>query len=269
MNYLLTNKIVALFMGKMDLSTGKWFPFQKMTWEAKKDTNYLNCSISFIEGAKAFRRLYPKSENVISYGEVKNYPDLFSSPWRNRMPLSRPLELSSRNIYGFDLNKKIDPIKYVAISGGYRHGDRNCLFPELAPDERGNYNFIFRGVDSWYMPSENKPEIETIPIPTQVTLKLPCEIEIEPGEWKEYTPPPEAIRMKMYAKGQLVGYAPQYIQDLYLKFGDLLQVETYHKNEDVPFDDQFLFKATINQMVGIPFSEAKYQTFTIDSKAMH
>jgi len=251
-------------MGETDSRTGKWFPFKKMTWEEKKGTNYINCSINFIEGAKEFRALYPKSENVITYGREMNYTDINCCPWRNRMPLSRPLEKSFRQFYGFDLEDKIDPIEYSVLSGGYRHGDKSCLFPELAPDEQGDYNFIFSGVDSWYMPSDNKPELEVIPVGTKVTLQLPEKWEIEPGEWKEYTSPPEAIRMKMFAKGQLVGYAPPYIKDLYIRFGEQLQVETCKKNQGAPFDHQFIFKAIINQAIGIPFSEAKYEAYRID-----
>ena len=95
---IITNKITALFMGTTDLWTGKWFPWKKMTWETKKDTNYLNCSIAFVEGAKAFRTLYPKSINVVDYGSVQNYPDISYCPWRNRMPLARPLEQYFRRI---------------------------------------------------------------------------------------------------------------------------------------------------------------------------
>ena len=266
MNYLLTNKIVALFMGHTDLTTGKWFPFRKMIWEHKEDNNYFNCSISFVEGAKAFRTLYPKSEKVIAYGEVRKDFDLYRCPWRNRMPLSRPSAEKYKlfhgfGFYGFNSNENIDPIEYVAISGGYRHGDKNNLFPEVAPDELGYYNFIFCSGESWYFSDDNRPEIEDIPLGAKVSLQVPEKTEIKRGEWQEYTAPPEAIRMKMFVKEQLVGYAPYYIQDLYRSFGEKLQVAIVRKNLGAPFDNQFLFKATIHQSVGIPFSDEKYQIF--------
>lgn len=274
-NPLLTNKITALFMGETDLHTGLWFPWQKMTWEKKKGTNYINLKIEFLEGAKGFRELYPKSENVVDYGRVMNYRDISYCPWRNRMHFHRSMSESDRKFYDIDLelyrfsfNNEVDPIEYAVISGGYRHGDKCDIFPELAPDEQGNYNFIFRGQDAWYFSKENSPEIEAIPLGAKVTLQPPAQEKIQRGEWKEHTAPPEVIRMKMFAEGKLVGYAPPYIRELYKSFGENLQVVTCAKNLGVQLDDQFIFKAIINQKVGTPFSETRYQPFKTESEKL-
>ena len=265
-NPLLTNKITALFMGETDLLTGKWFPWQKMTWEAKKGTNYINLKIEFLEGAKEFQKLYPKSENVVDYGRVMNYRDISYSPWRNRMPLSRPPKKIFRELYRFNLEGDVDPIEYAVISGGYRMGDKCDIFPEVAPDEQGNYNFVFIGRDACGYTPENKSEIEAIPVGAKVNLHPPKQKEIQKGEWIECTAPPEAIRMKMFAEGKLVGYAPPFIKDLHKRFGEDLQVTTCAKNLGLEFDYQFtfIFKATINKAIGIPFSEERYQPFTSD-----
>lgn len=260
----ITNEITALFMGELDSKTGKWFPIKKMTWSKRRNQNYLNCSIKFIQGASNYQALYPERKNLFiprDITRVMKYQDVEDCAWSDRMPVARPLEVELKKCMGLDLNSFVDPIKFVARDGGYQDGDLCGLFPEIAPDEQGNYNFMFRGIDVWVMCSDNKPELEAIPVGAKVTLQPQDKLEIVSGEWKKpmVEPPPETIRMKMFVGKSMVGYAPPYIKDLYRQFGQGLKVEVYQVNHRVPFEYQFLFLAAVNQDEGLPFSQLKYQ----------
>ncbi|MCC0175823.1 hypothetical protein I4641_02355 [Waterburya agarophytonicola K14] len=259
-----SNQITSLFMAELDSRTGLWFPIKKMTWKEKQNNNYLDCSIHFIKGAQIYQSLYPERKNLFvpkDLSRTMKYKDILKSAWRNRMPVARPLEEELKICMGFNSEDSIDPVKFVARDGGYRHGDLCGLFPEITPDERGNYNFVFRGVDTWTMCTNNKPELETISTGANITVKLPEKEKVMPGEWEKpmLEPPPETIRTTMYAENEMVGYAPHYIQKLYQQFREQLQIKVFQVNSGVPFEYQFLFLATVNQKAGIPFSDEIFQ----------
>lgn len=264
------NEITALFMGQLDRKTGKWFPIKKMNWKKKRNNNYLDCSIRFIQGAEDYQAYFPQKKLffIKDITKIMKYPDVVDSIWSNRMPVARPLEEELKFCMGLDLNSPADPIEFVARDGGYRRGDKCDIFPEVTPDSLGNYNFIFRGIDAWVMSSQNRPELDAIEIGAKVKLQFPEKDEVAPEENKPPAidppnTPPEITRMKMYVDGQMVGYAPHYIKELYRRFGEQLGVQTFHKNLGFPFEYQFLFLATVNQNTGIPFSEAKYQPLNV------
>lgn len=261
----INNKITALFMGEIDTDTGNWFPIKKMTWGQKKRNNYVNCRIEFTQGANKYQMLHPNTKNLFmprDTNKVMEYKDVLSCSWRNRMPVSRSLEAELKICLGFDSASSVDPIEFVARDGGHRYGDRRDLFPEIESDQQGNYNFIFRGVDSWVMSSDNRQNLETtISVGDRVSPLL--KEDIEQTSWTANLtlsdPIPEAIRMKLYVKDQLVGYAPFWVKELYQKFGEAFEIKIYQKNLGMPFEYQFLFLATVNKDAGVPFSQPEYQ----------
>ena len=260
----ISNQVISLFMGEVDSKTGIWFPIKKMIWKEKQGNSYLDCSIHFIKGAQIYQSLYPERKNLFVPKDLKRimkYEDILSCPWRNRMPVARPLEKELKMNLGFDSDASVDPVEFVARDGGYRNGDLCDIFPEVAPDEQGNYNFVFRGIDTWVMCSDNKPELETIPVGTKVRIQPLNKEKIAPGEWEKpiIELPPETIRMKMYVEDRMVGYAPHYIQELHRQFNEQLRIEIFQVNSKVPFEYQFLFLASVNQEAGIPYSEPKFQ----------
>lgn len=255
-------------MGEVDFDTGIWFPIKKMTWSEKKERNYLNCKIGFVEGAKQYQRLHPELKNLFmprDINKVMQFRDVLSCSWRNRMPVSRPVEEKLKICLGLNSTNAVDPVEFVARDGGYRHGDLCNIFPEVAPNEQGNYNFVFRGIDRWVMSSSNKPELETISVGAKVTIQPPTREKLLSDEWKKTTiePPPEAIRMKLYAENYMVGYAPHYIQEFYRQFGEQLKIKILQVNSGVPFEYQFLFLATLSQKAGNPYLEPKLQLVDI------
>ena len=266
---IITNQITSLFMGKLDFKTGLWFPVKKIIWKEKQNDSYKDCSIHFVKGAQMYSSLYSERKNLFipkDLNRIMKYKDLIQSPLRNRIPVARALEKEVAICLGFNSDFPIDPVEFLARDGGYRHGDLYDIFPEVAPDKRGNYNFLFRGIDIWTMSTNNKPELETIPTQANVIIKLP-QRKIVPGEWKKpmLESPPEAIRAKMYVKNQMVGYAPHYIQELYQQFKEQLKIEVFQVNFGVPFEYQFLFLATVNQTLAeIPYSSEKFRLLNTD-----
>lgn len=236
-------KITALFMGKTDKTTGSWFPIQKMTWTFNND-EYLDCTIAFINGAKKLEQLHPQKPNAVSFGSldrVVKYKDITSCPWSNRMPVNREPNSDLIKFLGFNKSSNLDPVKYVARSGGYRHGDLKDIFPQVREDATGKYNFIFRNVDSYCLSTKNRPELN--------------ELETE----EKVIPVPIDQRLQLMCRSHMIGFAPPYIKELYKKYGEHLEIAIYQVNQQAPFNYQFMLQATLDKKIGIPFSEPEYQ----------
>ncbi|MGB5631897.1 MAG: hypothetical protein WBM86_03845 [Waterburya sp.] len=68
-------------------------------------------------------------------------------------------------------------------------------------------------------------------------------------------------KIKLNCRGYDLGSAPPYIRELYKKYRSSLNICIYQVNKDAPFEYQFLFLASLNREVGIPFFETEYEPF--------
>lgn len=239
------HRIIAMFMGRTDATTGLWFPVQKMTWR-RQNHEYVNCTTIFTKGAKKLEELHPEIPNLVTFGsleQVFHYKDIYSCGWSNRLPVNRDPEPQIIKYLGLDPDAPLDPILYAERSGGYRHGDRQDLFPEVQADEQGNYNFVFRNVAKSQFTTANRPELNQLQVGEVVTANM-FEGEI-----------------KLNCRGYDLGSAPPYIRELYKQYRDSLNICIYQVNQDAPFEYQFLLLACLNREVGIPFSEPEYEPF--------
>jgi hypothetical protein len=246
MKILNKSLVTALFKGETDSKTGIWYPIEKMTW-TYRDGNYLDCVTVFTQGAKIFEEMYPEQPNIITFGsldQVKRSDDIYSCSWANRMPVNRDPDPAMLEILGINDDLILfDPVEYIARSGGYKFGDKNDLFPEVQPDINGNYNFIFRTVDSYVFATKNRAELNCISVGEQVDLSL------------------TEHRSELRCQNLIIGYAPRYIQELYKKYRDKLEITIFKVNSQSPYEYQFLCQAILNQREGKPFSELEYQSF--------
>lgn len=239
------NRITAMFMGRTDMMTGLWFPVQKMTW-TRQNYEYVDCTTVFTQGAKKLEELHPDKPNIVTVGSLEQiflYRDIYSCGWSNRLPVNRDPDPQILKYFGLLPDASLDPILYAERSGGYRHGDRQDLFPEVQADGQGNYNFVFRNVDASQFTTANKPELHQIKVGEEVTA------DIVDG------------KIRLNCRGYDVGSAPNYIRELHRKYQDNLNIRVYQVNKDAPFEYQFLFLASLNQEIGTPFSEPEYKPF--------
>jgi hypothetical protein len=241
------NKITALFMGRTDKTTGLWFPVQKMTW-TYSNGEYSNCITVFTNGAKKLEKLHPQQPNIVTFGSLSQIiesPNIDRCPWSNRMPINQEPNCSIIEFLGLD-HAKLDPVKYVAISGGYRHSDLRNIFPEVQADENGSYNFIFRNVDSYSFSTENRPELNNF------------------EEAEEVIPTLVEGKLQLNCRGLFLGYAPPYIRELYKKHHVDLEISIYKVNHQAPFEYQFLLLATLDREIAVPFSEPEFETYKLN-----
>lgn len=164
-----THRITAMFMGRTDATTGLWFPVQKMSWK-RQDHEYVDCTTVFTKGAKKLEELHPDIPNLVTFGslnQVFKYRDIYSCGWSNRLPVNRDPDPQILKYLGLDPDAPVDPILYAERSGGYRHGDRRDLFPEVRADERGNYKFVFRNINSYKFTTSNRPELRKFKLVNQ------------------------------------------------------------------------------------------------------
>jgi len=230
-------------MGRTDKATKLWFPIQKMMWDYH-DGEYSNCRIVYVNGAEKLEQLYPEQPNMVSFGSLQRvitFDNLDRCPWSNRMPVNQEPSSDIAKILNFTSSSELDPIEYVAIDGGYRHGDMRNLFPEVEVDSNGKYNFLFRSVDSYTFASPNRSELNFI----QSCGRVSPLFELE--------------RLKLVCGGYTLGYAPPHIRELYNKYRDSLNIEIYQVNSQASSTYQFLLKAVLDSQIGIPFSQPEYQ----------
>ena len=236
------NKITALFMGTTNIKTRLWVPFQKMTW-TYCNGRYIDCKLVPTKGVEKHNpSIFPDKppQTWVS-------PNFFYSRWSQRMPVSRPLNPETLEIMGLE-NPFIgnDPVIYSSRSGGYRKGDNHDLFPEIEPNDEGKYNFVFPNFDSFAIGIKNEPELHQLKKDELVTPKL-----IEG-------------RLELYCRNRLIGYAPPYIREMFKEFQQNLIIKIIKANRETFFHRQFLLLATLDKLVGIPFSGNDYQVLELD-----
>jgi hypothetical protein len=235
-----TNKISALYMGQTDLITGQWFPIKKMTWDYI-DGEYVNCITAYTNGAKILRDMYPHNPHLVGFGSL----DRIRCSFANRMPLSRSPLPEKLEVLGLDSSNPddVDPVEYVARSGGYRLGDSNDLFPEILPDKNGSYNFYFLPHSSYEFVNL-RDEIYSLNYP-EVGKKLHPLVSNE--------------KMVLQYKNYIVGSIPGYITQMIAKYKDQLKINVVKVNLSVPRNYRLLCCASFSEFIGTPFTELEYQ----------
>lgn len=244
---LQTNEISALYMGQTDLSTGLWFPIKKMTWE-RADGEYVNCVTAYTNGAKILRDMHPNNPHLVGFGSLERLrrdKDISRCSFANRMPLSRSPLPEKLEVLGLDSSNpdNVDPVEYVARSGGYRLGDSNDLFPEILLDKNGIYNFYFLPHSSYEFVNL-KDEIYALDYP-KIGEKL--------------TPLVNKEKMVLQYKNYIVGSTPGYITQMIAKYGDQLKISIDKVNFIVPKNYRLLCCASLPESIGTPFTELEYQ----------
>ncbi len=137
-----TREIKALYMGWRESDPKlpqQWIPIYRISWDGLGNYYY-----SYTQGFEAnYQRLRSMIFNPdAGYKKVWHLkqltPDLI-----NRTP-HRPDTLYLYDFLGIpEAKAKRDPITYLSRSLARSHNDGYNFFPEVTPDEKGNYEFYF------------------------------------------------------------------------------------------------------------------------------
>jgi hypothetical protein len=131
-------EITALFLG-CQVNANLWVPVKKMIWD---DLGYRTGYVSGVKKAMATSPLWQNFFGLAPIDRVDITRDVHPA-YACRMPLVRPQEMSL-HLPNLGLPADLlDPITYVARSGGYRQTDNLDVFPEVEPDSDGAYRFFF------------------------------------------------------------------------------------------------------------------------------
>ena len=137
-------RINGLFLG-CQVTPDLWVPVKKMVWDIPTDRAnrvYRTACVTGIKQAMASSRLWQNYFGLAPIERVDITRDIHPA-FACRMPLARPQEMSL-HLPNLGLPADLlDPISYVARSGGYRQTDSLDVFPELEPDIDGCYRFFF------------------------------------------------------------------------------------------------------------------------------
>jgi hypothetical protein len=137
-------RINGLFLG-CQVTPDLWVPVKKMVWNIPTDASnrvYRTACVTGIKQAMASSRLWQNYFGLSPIERVDITRDIHPA-FACRMPLVRPQEMSL-HLPNLGLPADLlDPISYVARSGGYRQTDSLDVFPELEPDSDGCYRFFF------------------------------------------------------------------------------------------------------------------------------
>jgi hypothetical protein len=224
------SKVTALYLGA-EVEDRLWFPIRKMIWH---EGQYQTC---FVEGVKNLIAAAPlwrhhfKPEVL----EVVKTTHEVHCDYACRMPLDRPQEmpwyLPSLGLPA-DL---LDPIAFVARSGGYRETDSLDIFPEVQPDVDGSYRFYFF--------------LRKLYLVNEAVLNGLIEGDtIAPQDWW-------AIQR---STGQRIGILPGYIRALFVSHPQQVEMKIQQVNHSTILQSRLLCSLTCRGF--IPFSSTEYRT---------
>jgi hypothetical protein len=224
-------KITALFLG-CQVNADLWLPVKKMIWNTdtgKVDQCYRTGCVTGIRQAIATNRLWQNYFGLSPIDRVDITNNIHPA-YACRMPLVRPQEMSLHlpNL-GIPADL-LDPITYVARSGGYRQTDSLDVFPELDPDSDGCYRFFF-GLQGLNLPDDNSVK--------------QGDLLITNGR--------EAIHQKT---GGVIGFVPGYIHALMMDQAPNIRLQIERVNDSFYTSQRLLCSATCKGF--IPFSSELY-----------
>ena len=137
-------RIIGLFLG-CQVTPDLWVPVKKIIWDTPTDRAnqvYRTACVTGIRQAMMSSRLWHNYFGLAPIERVDITRDIHPA-YACRMPLARPQEMFL-HLPNLGLPADLlDPISYVARSGGYRQTDSLDVFPELQPDIDGCYRFFF------------------------------------------------------------------------------------------------------------------------------
>lgn len=172
----------------------QWIPMMRISWD---DAGYYYHSFT-----QAFKDNYE-----LVKGNVLNPKRGFTQTWQDkritglfdgRIP-RRADSMESYNLYGVG-DSKGDFISLFARNGGKRHGDRYDVFPEVSPNDAGEYNFWFPVYGLPTLIAEGRDEVKAIA--DTIAPKQQLELEVQ------------SSGTKIYSQKTHIGYCPEYIHYL-------------------------------------------------------
>jgi hypothetical protein len=222
------SKVTALYLGA-EVEDRLWFPIRKMIWH---EGQYQTC---FVEGVKNLIAAAPlwrhhfKPEVL----EVVKTTHEVHCDYACRMPLDRPQEMPW-HLPSLGLPADLlDPITFVARSGGYRETDSLDIFPEVQPDVDGSYRFYFL-LRKLYLVDE------------AVVNDLAEEDAIDSQDWWAIHP----------STGNRIGILPGYIRALIAEHSQDINVKIEQVNKHSRIQRRLLCSATCKGFT--PFTSAQY-----------
>ncbi|PSB48820.1 hypothetical protein C7B77_23705 [Chamaesiphon polymorphus CCALA 037] len=134
-----------------------WVPARKLIWdESGYRSGNVKGAIQAIINSSIFHNYFSLSP-LDRIDVTREIPGDFS----RRMPLDRPEEMPQHLPHLGLSADLLDPIAYVARSGGYKQTDSFDVFPEIDPDSDGCYYFYF-GLRELHLLPELKSTLSTL-----------------------------------------------------------------------------------------------------------
>jgi hypothetical protein len=235
----LGREITALFLGWQDYQSDLWLPVAKMTWAP-------DLSKYCLRYTRGMERAIAISE--IEKSSFKHHPDrLYKSHitegeslyFKSRMPLWRTTGVPECQKWLGLPPDPIDPIAYVSRTGGKRINDSYDVFPEVKPDDDGNYHFHFFPLDVSKMDDDRYASL----------------LRLLPGDRLEI------IDRVLVDKISKIGRLPGYLRDIAHSDPKAIQIEVAKINPKAPRFHGFLCHATVDSSLLTPFSASEYQTY--------
>lgn len=190
--------VTGLYLGftYQDGNTNKsnWLPVMRISWD---EEGYYYYSYT-----QAFQDNYQQIKGIIlnpKHGYTQTWKDRSLPMWFDGRIPRRPDSMQEYDLFGLGDRQK-DVIALFARNGGKKHGDNFDVFPEVRPDDKGNYCFWFRVYGLPTLIKFGNEEVETIANTIVPGQKL--NIKLLNGE------------AKIYCQGVHIGYCPQYIHFL-------------------------------------------------------
>ena len=199
----------------------QWLPMMRISWD--DDGNYYH----------SFTRAFQDNYELVK-GNVLNPKHGYSQTWKNkriygifdgRIP-RRADSLESYSLYGVEKHKG-DFISLFARNGGKRHGDRYDVFPEVAPNEAGEYEFWFRIYGLPSLIRQGHKEVKAIADRLQPQQKLTLKVEFK--------------ETKVYYNDIHMGYCPHYIHYFLTRYPD----SKYEITVDIVNYDEYCYEDRI------------------------
>jgi hypothetical protein len=225
-------KITGLFMG-CQVNENLWMPVRKLIWD---ETGYRSGNLY---GAITAMDNDPACRNYFSLSPLDRVKVSREIPgdYSRRMPLDRPEEMP-QHLPNLGLSAdSLDPIAYVARSGGYKQADGFDVFPEIEPDPNGCYRFYF-GLRELHLLTDLRATLNQLQPGNEVAVK---------GNKAIYV-----------ATNLDLGFLPGYIVALNEEHPELVKLAIERVNPDAIYTHhKVLCSATCQGF--IPFSSSAYQ----------
>jgi hypothetical protein len=220
--------VTALYLGA-EVEDRLWLPVKKMIWrDGNYHTSFVGGVRDLLEAAPLWRH-YFKPE---AWNSIKTTQDIHCD-YACRMPLDRPQEMPWY-LPSLGLSPDLlDPIAFVARSGGYRETDSLDIFPELQPDIDGSYQFYFL-LRKLYLVNE------------AVLVDVSEGDLIDSLDWW-------AVHRQT---GQKIGILPGYIRALVADHPQQVTMTVQQTNNNTVLQNKLLLSLTCQGFT--PFSDAKY-----------